>query len=95
MDFKNYYFIIQIKYNSDINYDNSLTDPGVGMSFSGRYPVPIGTQDFLILMGTGRYPGTYGCKGTAHADPCLTNEFQLLLDQFAFQLSQKPYSRIS
>ena len=34
-----------------------------------RYPVPNGTQIFKISMGTGRYPGTHGYRGTARADP--------------------------
>ena len=34
-----------------------------------RYPVPSGTQIFKISMGTGRYPGTHGYRGTARADP--------------------------
>ena len=37
-----------------------------------RYPVPSGTQIFKISMGTGRYPGTHGYRGTARADPWFT-----------------------
>ena len=39
-----------------------------------RYPVPSGTQIFKISMGTGRYPGTHGYRGTARADPCPRTE---------------------